>query len=388
MPQNPLVTHIVEATTGGVARQLDWLAQTLPSRGFDLQFIVSCQRDPSFEQNIAVYREQGVRVDVVPMGRALNPLKDTLSLTRLHKILGRDRPAVVHTHASKAGFLGRRAAYSLEIPAIIHTPHVFAFEWQESLPSSLYRFLEHQAAKWCDRLVLLSDLQLECTLASGIAPLEKLCVIPNGIAAEAYPPPTAAERESARQKFSCPEDSFVIGMAARFAPQKGLGDFLRAARAVVAARPEITFLLAGEGALREEFVARVQDLGLSKRIRFCGRVDEMLPFYHALDGFVLASLWEGLPYVILEAQATGLPVVASGTAGAAAIIENNETGLLVPIGDEAALAAGILRLFTDADFRARIAAWGQARVRELFRLDPWADSLAELYVTTLEQARE
>jgi glycosyltransferase involved in cell wall biosynthesis len=291
----PIITHISEPVTGGVGRQVELVAHALPACGFRLHLIVSLARDPAFARSLEAYEAEGIGTDVVPFVRRPCPVRDPWSYLRLKRVLRRVRPALVHTHSSKAGMLGRRAAHALGIPCV-HTPHVFAFEWAKSgVRRCLFRILERRAARWCDRIVLLSDAQRELAFTVGLGPIERLDVIPNGVDAEQFRPAVPEERRAARKRFGVTVDVPVVGMAARFEPQKGVGDFLRAAAGLRQRIPRVRFLLAGDGSMEEEARQRVDRLGLTDAVSFCGNVTHMLEFYHALDAFVLASLWEGCP---------------------------------------------------------------------------------------------
>lgn len=385
MANPPLVAHVTEAVQGGIIRHLEWIVRALPPRGVRLHLILSLGRTPEYAARIEEFRKDGIGVSVIPMVRQPSPVRDWAAYRKLRECLRSINPDLVHTHSSKAGMLGRRAAYSLGVSAV-HTPHVFAFEWGHAWHRKwFYTACERMAARWCSRLVLLSEAQRAAAENARVGTTDQYAVIPNGIDPDDLRVPAPDDRLAARKRFGLGAEAPVLGMAARFEPQKGMGDFLRAAKFVVDAKPEVRFLLAGEGSLKDECRQRADRDGLAENIFFCGAVEHMQSFYDALDGFVLASLWEGLPYVILETQATGLPVVATATRGAEAIILDGETGLLAPIGDSQSLANGMLRLLSEPDFAASVASAGQARVREAFPLDRWADGLVALYREVLEK---
>lgn len=386
MRDTPLVVHITEAVQGGIIRHLDWIRSALPSRGVELHFILSLERTPGYAVVLDACRKEGIGSDVVPMQRTPSPVDDFPVLMKLIGCLRRCQPDLVHTHGSKGGFFGRLAATHLGIPAL-HTPHVFAFEWAHpGVKRHFYVEAERLAARWCRRLVLLSEAQRQAARDVGVGREKQYCVLPNGIDAGAYPPATPETRRAARERFGLPLDAPVLGMAARFEPQKGVGGFLRAARQVVDAVPEVRFLLAGEGAELAAAQDRARETGLAEHMIFCGSVEHILPFYHALDGFVLASLWEGLPYVILEAQAAGLPVVSTRTLGADAVIDDGVHGRLVPVGDSSRLAAAMLSLLNDPASARGLAGAGHRRVCSDFTLERWADGLAALYRDVLAES--
>ncbi len=380
----PVVLHIAEAAAGGVATHLELLARTL--RGFRLHFAVSSRRDPGVPERLA-RAPQTESVKAIGMLRRPAPLTDYLALRQLVKLIRQLRPDLVHTHSSKGGYLGRKAAYLCGVPAV-HTPHVFAFEWAR-LPGvkTLFRLLEKRAARWCEKLVLLSDWQLETAFQNRIAPLEKLEVIPNGVDSAFFRPGSRQEKAAARAALGLEDNALVVGTAARLSPQKGLRDFLTAAKMIAKQKAEAVFLIAGEGAQEKELRRYADALGVSPQVRFCGNLAEMLPFYRALDCFVLSSLWEGLPYVILEAQACGLPVISTDTSGGAAAIRHEESGLLVAKSDTLQLAGAILRVLDDGELAKKLGSWGRVEAEKSFSLNRWADDLAGLYRKVLDQTK-
>ncbi len=374
-----VVTHICEACLGGVARQLRLAARTLPAGGILPRFILSTRRGPASVRLADDLRGEGRPVDEVPMRRSICPLRDLIHLLKIRRILRSTRPALVHTHSSKAGILGRFAAHMLGIPCV-HTPHVFAFEWQHGgVMGRLYRMLERRAARWCEALVMLSDLQNEFALLEGVGTLEQRAVVPNGVDPAAFVPPTPQQRQAARACFGVGENVPLIGCAGRMAPQKGIDRLLRAASSLRQQERETEFLVAGTGELLASHRALAERLDLTKAVRFCEEVDDMQRLYHALDVFVLPSLWEGMPYTVLEAQSCGVPVVASRTCGSASIIEDEVSGLLVEIGDERQLMQAMLRLLREPQLAERLGAWGRANVERYFTLEQWSRSLTRLY---------
>jgi len=379
----PLILQVTEALAGGVARHLDLIWRALPARGFAIAFAVSVDRNAGAAALAARWRAEGARVEVVPMCRAIRPMSDWRAGRKLRQIIDAIRPTLVHTHASKGGYLGRAAARHLHIPAV-HTGHVFAFEWPRSAwRRFFYRLLERRASQWCDRIICLSATQMEAAVAAGLGPPDKMAVVANGVDSDEFKPPSEAERAAARRRWGIGAEELAVGTAVRLEAQKGIGHFLRAAAIIREALPNARFFIAGEGSQESECRRRVAALRMEKCISFCGNVVDMPVFYHALDCFVLTSLWEGLPYAILEAQASGLPVVASCTVGAEMLIIDHESGILTPLADEKALAAAVIQVLRDPQLAQYLGAWARARICEHFTLERWADNLAAVYRSVL-----
>ena len=377
-PDRPLVSIVSESTLGGVARQLELIAREIPKRGIELHMILSCERQPDYVKTIESFRASGMQVDIVPMARKPSPFADLRALGRIRSILKSRNPALVHTHSSKAGILGRRAASSLGIPCL-HTPHVFAFEWESGIRKLMYRSLERLAARWSAGIVALSEQQRQAMVANGICHPERVHLIPNGISCAAFPPASEEDRIAARARFNVSPEAPVIGVAARLEPQKGMGNFLRAAASIHGKHPDVVFLIAGVGSMGEECRRRAAELGIDGAVRLCGEVTDILGFYHALDCFMLASLWEGLPYAILEAMACQLPVISTRSFGCEGLISDGETGIAVDLDDVDGLAIAADRILTDSALGAKLGQQARRVVEADFSLNQWADDLAALY---------
>jgi glycosyltransferase involved in cell wall biosynthesis len=309
------------------------------------------------------------------MRRAISPVEDFSAYIALRRLMKAERPAVVHTHASKAGFLGRAAARALGIP-VVHTPHVMPMEWSGS---ALYLALERRAAKWTDRLVVLNDRQETLARDKLELPSDRIRYLVNGVDVDAFYPATPVVFARARRKLEVREMRPLVGIAARLEPQKGVGTFIGAAAQVLEEQPRAIFLIAGSGSLQPELERRCAKLGIEKSVRFLGEQALMPSFYHALDVFALASLWEGMPYAILEAQASGLAVVATSTPGAQALIRPGETGSLVRLDDPTSMASAICTYLADQRLRDRVGRRAREAVVAHHSVQQWAERLAGLY---------
>jgi len=381
--RNIHVLHMLEGTVGGTARHLLAVCEVLPSVGISPSFLVSPLRAPNFPGTLgnALQHTAGEGGNVTPlcMRRSISPLHDLYTLRKMIHFTRRCSPDIIHTHSSKAGFLGRLCAHYLGIP-VVHTPHVFAVEWANSaLSAGFYGFLERIAQKWTDKLVALHDGQVELAIdLLEYSPSQVSC-IPNGVNLTCFTRPSLDEIHSARVRFELPEKRVIVGMAARLVAQKGVSNFLQAARLVLNEHPRTIFLIAGSGELQETLRIRCQEMGTGDSIRFLGEIEHMPEFYHAMDVFVLASLWEGMPYVILEAQASGLPVVASATRGARELVESGGTGLLSPLNNIEGLAMAISTLVGDEHTRHKFGIRARAFVEQNHDVKEWGRAHASLY---------
>ncbi len=374
------VLHCLEATRGGTARHLEIAARTLPGLGVDLHAAVSPTRNPEFPGALRALLGPE-RVHVVPMGRSIRPGRDAAAYRALVRVVRAVRPDLVHTHASKAGFLGRRAAHACGLPAV-HTPHVYATHWARGARKGLYAVLERVAARWTSALVALHEEQVHAARALGV-PEARIACIPNGVETDRFAPPSPAQRARIRQEYGFNPQTRVVGTLSRLDAQKGVDVFLRAAAATRRAFPYARFLIAGSGPLEGELRAQARAMRFGDQVRFLGPREDVQALYHGLDVFALTSRWEGMPYAILEAMACGLPVVATGTAGARALVAPGHTGSLAPVGDVEALAGAICAYLGDARLREREGRRARELVCARYTARAWARAHLELYQQVL-----
>lgn len=371
------VAIILEATAGGTRKHVRELALGLDRSRFEVHLILSFVRGREMLADLAALRERA-RVHVLPMRREIRPLRDASSASGLLRLLKEIRPDVVHTHSAKGGFLGRFASRVAGIRHVVHTPHVWPFTWTGGPARALYRSLEKLAARWCERIVCIVPGQLREAEEAGIGPPEKLVLIENGV----RPPKPFPEglRRRARGALGVFPKELAVGMVARLAPQKGVRHFIEAASIAASGHPELRFVVIGSGPLEPKARALALGLGLGPgRMRFLGHREDVLELYAGLDIFALSSLYEGLPYVILEAMAASLPVVATRVAGTSEVIEHGRTGLLAEPESPDSIARAIVSLAADGEKRRDFGLAGRRAVEERFRSDRFISGHEKLY---------
>lgn len=288
-------------------------------------------------------------VQLEDLGRGLRPWRDRRALLALRALMRTFRPDVVHTHTSKAGWLGRRAARATAVPLLAHTFHGHVLrDYFGPLRSWLLAQLERRAARRTDLLFAVS--------ASCARELEDLGVAARG-RIEVLPPavdtalPVAGQRQRARQQLSLPDDAFVAVCAGRLVPIKRVDHFVRAVQAAPWLRGEVF----GDGPLSASLRAHAP-----AAVTFRGARADLPALLPAYDALVLPSVREGYPLVAIEAFAAGVPVVGYDVPGVADALAAGR-GLLVPVAaGPAGLGAALLRLQQDPDLRAGTIAAGRA----------------------------
>jgi glycosyltransferase involved in cell wall biosynthesis len=288
-------------------------------------------------------RELGIEPVIIPaLQREISPLADLRALTALVRLMRRERPHVVHTHTAKAGFLGRLAAYLVGVPVIVHTFHGHVFRgYFGPLKTQVFIQLERRAARLSDVILTISE-GLKADLAGfGIAPPERIRVVPLGLKLLAL---TRLDdlRGDFRREMGYSTDMPLVGIIGRLVPIKNHELFLAAARRVVEALPETRFVVVGGGERQAELEALTARMGLSGVVRFTGWRRDLPAIYADLDMLVISSRNEGTPVSIIEAMAAGVPVVSTAVGGVPDLLRGGELGMLVPPDDPEALAETII----------------------------------------------
>jgi glycosyltransferase involved in cell wall biosynthesis len=297
----------------------------------------------------------------------------------LVELLRRSGSDILFCHGYKASLIGRLAARRAKIPVA-----AVSRGWTyESAKVRLYELLDRINLRWMDRVVCVSQGQAAKVRGAGI-PRRKIVVIPNAIDAMRFATLDPAARTELERLFPRPVRR-IVGAAGRLSPEKGFLDLVDAAALVVRRDPEVGFVLFGEGALRPALGARIKDRQLSESFILAGfrpDLDHLLP---ALDLLVQSSYTEGMPNVILEACAAGVPVLATAVGGTPEILEQDLASRLVPPGKPDAMGQRILETFAAGPRSRDVGMQGQQHVRNRFTFEAQAALYRQL-ISTLSQS--
>lgn len=308
----------------------------------------------------------------------LHAVHDILAVGELWRLLQRHRYSIVHTHNSKAGFVGRLAAKLAGVPVVVHTVHGFAFHNQERWwRRRLFRALERLAAGWCDHLVVISEPLIEWAVRDRVAPRSKMTKIYSGIDLQAFQQPVDAA--AVRRGLGFDDRAFVVGQVSKLWQGKGHDVLLRAAERLKDRLPELRLLLIGEGELMPGLQRMARELGLAERVVFTGFRSDIPALTQALDVAVLPSLFEGMGRAVLEAQAAGKAMIASRVGGIPDLIADGQTGLLVDPGDAAQLADAIQQLHDQPQLRRQLGEAAKRALDERFDARVMAHQIAGVY---------
>lgn len=346
---------------GGPSVHVILLTAGLEDRGYETRLVIG-QESPREGNLFDLAARKGVDCIALPgLGREVRPWRDLRALIGLYRMMRRFRPQIVHTHTAKAGMLGRLAARAARVPVVVHTFHGHVLRgYFGPLTTAFYRAVERRLGASSDVLVAVSDAVKRDLVALGVAPAAKIRVIPLGLDLE--PLASTLPRGSLRREAGVPDGAPLVGIVGRLAPIKDVGTFLRAAAAVRAAIPAARFAVVGDGEERAPLEAERTRLGLDDCVFFHGWRRDMAAVYGDLDVVVNCSRNEGTPVALIEALAAARPVVATRVGGTPDLLGEGRRGLLVPAGDAAALAAGIVDALRGSEAVLARAREGQAYV--------------------------
>jgi glycosyltransferase involved in cell wall biosynthesis len=371
------VMHVItRLTMGGSSENTVSQIEALDRVGYASTLVLGPQSEPKI---VETARRRGCRVlEIEGLVREVSPARDVAAVLQLWRLFRRARPAIVHTHTSKAGFVGRLAAWLAGVPAVIHQPHGHIFYGYWSRPrTAMFVALERIAAHWTDTIVTLTRREVEEHLERGIGRATQYAVVPSGVPTQALRA-QAPPRAEARARLGLPPEAFVVAGVGRLVPIKGF-DLLVGALADVAARvPDTHVLLIGEGADRAALEARAAALGVADRLHITGSVTDVMAWLAGADVLAAPSRNEGMGRVLVEAMTLGLPVVGTRVGGIGDVIVDKECGLLVPPDDAGALADALVELGRDASRRAKLGAAAPARA-EAFSTPVAAAAMRAIY---------
>ena len=376
------VVHIITRLVIGGAQENTVLScRGLMAKGYDVLLVTGPEAGPEGSL-LDQARAAGLRVAVVDsLRRDPKPILDLKALVALWRLLRRERPHIVHTHSSKAGILGRAAAWLAGVSVVLHTNHGLPFhDRQPALVNWLWRLVEKLASRVTRRLICVGETARRDSIRARLAPASKHEVVYSGME-------LLSEREYAplgaqfRGIYKIEEGAAVIGWLGRMVEQKGPRDFLDVLDAAFTARPDARALMVGNGPLFPGIEAAVRAKPWASRCTFGGGVSPPLVPGHlsAMDVFVLTSHWEGLPRVVVQAALAGIPVVAYDVEGASEVVRSGETGFLAPVGDRRALADRVLQVLSMPDRGRAMGLRGRELVGDRFDARRMVDSLDRIY---------
>jgi glycosyltransferase involved in cell wall biosynthesis len=359
---------------GGADKQLLCAARELRSRGYEVLIISLTSLGPMGLEA----RSAGIPTESLEMRRGM---PDPRGLVRLVRLVRGWRPDVLHSHMVHANLMARVLRLFVRVPAMVSTIHNI-YEGGALLMAA-YRLTNNLV----DQMTIISEAAADRFVSEGIVPRELLRLIPNGVDVDHFQNVPASARASLRRSLGL-EPGFVWLAVGRFETAKDYPNMLRGFAKVREQQPEAVLLLAGSGSLQEETEALAQTLIVGTGVRFLGAWNDVRELMSAADGYVMSSAWEGMPVVLLEAAAAGLPIVATSVGGNHEVVRDQESGFLVPPRDSDALGQAMLRLMGASEAQRRsMGERGRERVRTHYGLIRMVDQWEALYREVLARTR-
>lgn len=394
---------------GGPTHNAAYLTRYLPNEYETL--LVGGSQEATEEGSHHILSSMGVEPMILPeLQREVAPWRDRGAYRRIKQLIKDFRPDIVHTHAAKAGAVGRMAAADLGVKAIVHTFHGHVFHsYFGPVRTALYKNIERYLAKRSTRIIAISERQKhELVDEHRICSDEKVSVVPLGFDLSRFQEDQERKRSLFRKVYGVADDEIAIGIVGRLVPIKNHELFLEVfAQVSRATGRRVRAFIVGDGEERDRLQERTRAMGMSQTI---GPIFNGHGFGHGLNGapmveraevtftswvkevdivnagvdiIMLTSLNEGTPVSLIEAQASNRAVVCTRVGGTENVVLDGRTGLLCESGDAAGLAAQLTRLVEDSALRERLGAQGWSHVRDRFHYTRLVNDTEALYRSLL-----
>lgn len=352
---------------GGADQQLLSAAQVLRDRGHEIRIVSLTPLGPMGLQA----RGLGLTTDSLEMRRGV---PDPRGLARLVRIVRAWKPDVVHSHMVHANLMGRVLRLLVPVPVLVSTIHN-VYEGGPLLMAG-YRLSNGLV----DHMTIISQAAADRFIGERIVPGRLLTVIANGVDTDRMRNVPRDAREGLRRAIGVGDEEFIWLAVGRFEVAKDYPNMLRAFKEVRSREPRTVLVIVGQGSLQGEAEALADQLGLRGAVRFLGARDDVPAVMSAGDGYVMSSAWEGMPMVLLEAAAAGLPIVATAVGGNGEVVRDGESGFLAPARDPEALGQAMLRLMgLPAEQRRGMGERGREHVRANYGLHRVAERWERVY---------
>jgi glycosyltransferase involved in cell wall biosynthesis len=335
--------------------------------GLDPLLISEMQRIPNFKSDRAAYR-------------------------KIKQIIQEFKPDIVHTHAAKAGALGRKAAFACKVPVVVHTFHGHVFHsYFGRMKTFLFKMIERRLAAKSDGIIAISDIQKkELSEIHKICPASKIKVIPLGFDLEKFHLNREENRILTREKFKIEEDEIAIAIVGRLAAIKNHALFLAVAEEILKkTTKKVRFFIVGDGDERSSIEAKVGELNskFDNKIEMTSWIKDIGTFNAGMDVMCLTSDNEGTPVSLIEAQAGNLPIVTTDVGGVRDVVLNGETGWIIPPNNVHLFAEKLLLLVEDETERKRISKNGWNFVENKFHYTTLVRNMEEYYQFLLNKKK-
>jgi len=317
-------------------------------------------------------RDRGIKTRRFSLLRHYDPFSIFFSAFQMYRYMRKNHFQIVHTHSTEAGVAGRIAAYLAGVPIIIHTIHGIPFiEGRNLFLRSFLLFWERTMSKVTTKFESIADIITKKFLEKGVGKDDQYITIYSGVDTEKC-------RDSQLLNLNIPSDHSKVLMASRLTKGKGFEELIQAAKKISRQKKKVSFLIAGEGKLKQRIEKSIHDNGLQDHFLLLGYRKDLYRVMKSADLFVLPSHAEGTPRVITEAMAVGLPIIATSVGGIPEQVEDGKNGLLIEPKNPDQLAEAILRLLNDRELRLQMGREGYKKAQR-FSLSRMLKDVDALY---------
>ncbi|MGV3613415.1 MAG: glycosyltransferase family 4 protein [Fluviicola sp.] len=343
--------------------------------------------------SLHILEEYGVKPLLIPeMKRIPNFRSDREAYRKIKQIIEEFQPDIVHTHAAKAGALGRKAAKACGVPVIVHTFHGHVFHsYFGKAKTLLYKIIERRLAKISTGIIAISPIQKEeLSSTHGICPAHQIKVIPLGFDLLKFQDRLEEKRVETRKKWKLNEDEVAVAIVGRLAPIKNHGLFLDAIELVAKRGVKARFFIVGDGQERTTIEQRAKELesNYDLKIELTSWIKDIATFNAGMDIICLSSDNEGTPVSLIEAQASGVPVISTDVGGVKDILSEGETGFVVPKKNPEALSEKLQLLIENKEIRQKMSQNGWNFVRDQFHYTTLVKNMEDYYAELIEKTRK
>jgi glycosyltransferase involved in cell wall biosynthesis len=349
------------------------------------------------ESSEFILEKLGIKPIIIPeMQRSINRKNDTIAYRKIKQIIKDFQPDIVHTHASKAGTLGRIAAHKMKVPVVIHTFHGHVFHsYFGKAKTTFYKNIERYLAKKSTKIIAISELQKnELSLQHKICKPEKITVIPLGFDLARFQENIEEKRKSFRENYQLQNDEIAIGIIGRLVPIKNHEMFIEVIHQLTKQTDKkIRAFIIGDGEQKDKLIADVKRIQLDcvewtknqkpATITFTSWIKNIDWANAGLDIIALTSLNEGTPVSLIEAQASNKPIVTTDVGGVKNITKQNETAFITAVNDIDSYTKYMLNLVEDAELRNKMGAKGWDFVQQKFSYNRLIKDVEQLYFSLL-----
>ncbi|MBI4932043.1 MAG: glycosyltransferase [Bacteroidetes bacterium] len=350
--------------------------------------LIGGMKDDSEESSEFILKNLELEYQIIPeMKRSINPFNDFSAYNKIKKIIRYFKPDIVHTHAAKAGALGRKAAFACNVPITVHTFHGHVFHsYFGSLKTSVYKTIERNLAKKTNAIIAISQKQKsELVEEHKIVSEEKVHVIPLGFDLQRFNDNSVSKRKLFREKYNLSEDVISIGIVGRLVPVKNHMLFLEAVKFVEEnSKQKIKAFIIGDGEERQKLKSTVNELRLNEIVVFTSWEKEVHKIYPGLDIVCLTSFNEGTPVSLIEAQAANKAIVTTNAGGIEDAVIPNKTALISEVADKRNFYNNLLEMVENDSMRHEFGKNGWLFVKEKFGLLRLTTEVKNLYHTLLK----